>query len=57
MDVVGAGVAFENFHFLLLGEFSEDFPNLDSDGSIENFLAVLWYNDHVVFAVPYHMAL
>ena len=57
VDMIGTGVAFQNFYFLLFGEFSEDFPDLDSDGSIENFLAVLWYNDHVVFAVPYHMAL
>ena len=57
VDMIGTGIAFEDVHFLLLSEFSEDFANLDSDGSIENFLAVLWYNDHVVFAVPYHMAL
>ena len=57
MDMIRAGIALQDFYFFLLGEFPDDFSNLDADGSIENFLAVLWYNDDVVFAVPYHMAL
>ncbi len=57
MHVIGAGIALENFHFFLFGEFSDDFANLDSDGTEEDSLPVLWYNDHVVLAVPYNVAL
>jgi len=57
VHVIGAGIAFQNFHFFLFCQFSDDLANLDSDGTVQNFPAVLWYNDHVVFAVPYHMTL
>ena len=57
MDVIGAGCRFEDFHFFLRGKLAEDFSNLRSRVSVENLFAVLWYNDHVILAVPDHVTL
>ena len=57
VHVIGASVALEDVHFFLFSQFPDNLPDLDANGSVENFLSVFWYNDHVVFAVPHHMAL
>ena len=57
VDVIGTGIAFENLAFSLLGEFSNDLPDLDSDWSVEDFLPVFGYDDDVVLAVPHHVTL
>ena len=57
MHVIRACIAFEDFYFFLFGEFSNDRSNLDSNWSEQNLLAIFWYNDHVVCAIPYYMAL
>lgn len=57
VQVIGCSSTFQNLRFFAGSEFSEHFANLDPDLSEEDFLPVLWYNDHVVFTVPYHMTL
>ena len=57
MDVIWAGVAFENVDFDLFGKFSENLSNLDSYWTVQHLLPVFWYNDHVVFAVPHGVTL
>ena len=57
VHMVGAGIALDDLDFFLLGQFSDDLANLNTDGSEEYFLPVFGYNDHVVGAIPYHMAL
>jgi len=57
MNVVGAGISFEHFGFLLLAKLSNDFANLDTHSSVQDFFAVLWYNHDVVLTVPYRVAL
>ena len=57
VHVIGAGIAFQDFHLFLFCQFSDDLSNLNSDWSEENFLAIFWYNDHVVCAIPYYVAL
>ena len=57
MNVIDARCSFNHLDFLLLGKISDDLSNLYSDWGVEIFLPVFWYNDHVVGAIPYHMAL
>jgi len=57
VHMIRAGIAFENLDFFLLGQFTDDLANLDSDWTVQDFLAVLWYDDHVVFTVPDHVIL
>ena len=55
--VVGAGIGFEDFRFFLGRKLTDDFPDLDSRVTEEHLLAVFWYNDHVILAIPDHMTL
>ena len=57
VHVIRASIAFQDFYFFLFCEFSNERSNLDSDWSKENFLAIFWYNDYVVCAIPYYVAL
>lgn len=57
MDMIGTGVPFEYFGFLLFGEFSDNFADLDPDGTEQNLLPVLWYDNDVVLAVPHRVIL
>ena len=57
MDMVGAGIGFQNLDFFLGCEEAEDFADLDSRVTVEHLLAVFWYNDHVILAVPDHVTL
>jgi len=53
MNVVGTGVAFHDLRFFLFCQFSDDFADLDTNGTEEHFLPVFGYNHDVVFAVPH----
>jgi len=57
VHVIGTGCSFQYLHFLLFCQLSDDLADLNPDESVEFVLPILWYNDHVVFAVPHHMAL
>ena len=57
MNVIGHRVAFENGDVSFFGEFADDLANSLTGKTVELFLPVLWYNDHVVLAVPYHVTL
>ena len=57
VNVVGAGVGFEDLHFFLRSEEAEDFADLRSGVAVEHFLAVFGYNDDVILAIPDHMRL
>lgn len=57
VHVIGTGVALKHFYFFLFCQFPDDFADLDSDWTVEPVFPIFWYNDHVVFAVPHHMAL
>ena len=57
MNMVGHRMAFENDDMPLFCKFADDLANALAGVSVEFFLSVLWYNDHVVFTVPYHMTL
>lgn len=57
VQMIGAGVAFEYIYLLLFGEFPNDLSNLHPDRTVEDFFAVFWYDDHVVRAIPYQVAL
>mgnify|MGYP001610670501 CR=1 FL=1 len=57
VDVVGAGIGFEDLHFFLGSEEAEDFADLRSGVAIEHLLSVFGYNDDVILAIPDHMTL
>ena len=57
VHVIRASITFQHFYFFLLGQFSDEFSNLDTDRPEQDFLAIFWYNDHVVCAIPYYVAL
>jgi len=57
MNMVGHRMAFENDDMPFFCKFADDLANALAGVSVEFFLSVLWYNDHVVFTVPYHMTL
>ena len=57
VDVVGAGIGFENFCFFLRRKLANNLSDLSSCVAVEHFLAVFGYNDHVILAVPDHMTL
>lgn len=57
MHVIGAGIAFEYFDLFLLREFADNLADLNSHWTIQDFFAVLGYDDHVVLAIPDHVIL
>ena len=57
VNVIGAGIRFDDFDFFLRCKIADDLPNFSACVAIEHFLAVFWYNHNVVLAVPDHMTL
>ena len=57
VQMIGCSSAFQNLCFFAGCKFPEHFADLDPDLSEEDFLPVFWYDDHVVFTVPYHVTL
>lgn len=57
VHVIGAGIALKDFDVFLLCQFSYDFADLDSDRTEQDSLPILWYDDHVVLAIPDHVIL
>ena len=52
VDMLGAGVAFNDLHVLLLCQLTDDLSRPLADVSVEDFLPVLGDDDDVVGAVP-----
>ena len=57
VHVIGTGIALEDFDVLLFREFSNNLTDGNPDWTEEDSFSVLWYNDHVVLAIPDHVIL
>lgn len=57
VHMIGAGIALEDLNVLLFGKLADNFANLNSDWTKQDFFSVLWYDDHVVLTVPDHVIL
>ena len=57
MQMIWSSSAFEDLAFFLGCQLTDHLADLGSHLAEKDFLAIFWYNDHVILAVPYHVTL
>jgi hypothetical protein len=56
VNMIGQQVPFFDSAFLLLRKPAEYFPQMSSEFRVQRLPAALWYEDHMIFALPPGMA-